>query len=789
MIRRHKKYYYISLFIGMMTWYYLCLPSPLFVDPISTVLEDRNGNLLGARIAKDEQWRFPLNNNVPEKFKTAIIQFEDKRFYSHPGFDPLAFGRAMVLNIKQRRVVSGGSTLSMQVIRLSRKGQSRSYFEKIIELILATRLEITYSKEEILALYAAYAPFGGNVVGLDAAAWKYFGREVDQLSWSESAILAVLPNAPSLIHPGKNRDLLKAKRDRLLAKLYDKDLIDSLTYVLAKEEILPEKPHRLPSYASHLLERVKREARGVNKGRVSSTLDINVQNHVSKIASRHHYRLSQNGIENLAAVVVDVKTNQVVAYIGNTPFGKSSTGAAVDIVTARRSSGSILKPFLYAASLSEGELLPHSLIPDVPSFYSGYSPKNFDQKYSGAVPANEALYKSLNVPAVKMLAQFGVLRFHSVLNNIGLTTIDRPASDYGLSLILGGAETSLWDLAGTYAGMARVLNNFGNNSGKYEVNNYAPLTYVQPEAKVDAELTLVNEGELSAGAIWHTFEAMVEVKRPGTEHYWKDFSSKGKIAWKTGTSFGFRDAWAVGVTPDYVVAVWCGNADGEGRPELIGVQAAAPFMFDIFDYLSKNNFWFDPPYDEMTEIIVCKESGFKAKEICENKDTILIYQAGNKTKPCPYHEIANLDESEKWRVNSECVSPINMVKKSYFVLPPVMEWYYKTHHPSYATLPDYKEECLANSESGKSNRSMQLIYPRTNTRIAIPTNLDESKSRAVFEVSHRNPETIIYWHLDDTYLGQTKRFHEQAVNPPIGKHLLTLVDEHGEVLQRSFEIY
>ncbi|MCH7534665.1 MAG: hypothetical protein IH948_02785 [Bacteroidetes bacterium] len=434
-------------------------------------------------------------------------------------------------------------------------------------------------------------------------------------------------------------------------------------------------------------------------------------------------------------------------------------------------------------------MLPHALVPDIPSYYSGYAPKNFDLKYSGGVPANEALYRSLNVPAVRMLSDFGVPRFHSMLKNIGLTTLDRPTSDYGLTLILGGAETSLWDLAGSYAGMSRVLRNFANNSGKYAVNNYAPLTYIQPEASEEKKKVYQDEGELSAGAIWHTFEAMVEVKRPGAEHYWRDFSSKGKIAWKTGTSFGFRDAWAIGCTPEYVVAVWCGNADGEGRPELIGLSAAAPFMFDIFDYLGSSKYWFNPPYDEMTEIIVCRESGFKAKNICTNRDTIMLFQGGQKTKACPYHQMANLDPTGKWRVNSECLSPLLMVQKSYFVLPPIMEWYYKAHHPSYARLPGFKGSCLANNTVGKSVRSMQLVYPRHHTQIAIPINLDETSSSAVFEVSHRNPDATIYWHLDNTYLGETKKFHEYAINPSIGKHLLTLVDEQGERLQRTFEIY
>ena len=255
LIRKYR--WYIGALAVLLFIYYYCLPEKLFRDPYSTVLEDRNGELLSAAIAKDGQWRFPESGDIPQKFATALITYEDQRFRSHPGVDVLSLGRAVHQNIKANKVVSGGSTLSMQVIRLSRKGKGRNIFQKVIEIVLATRLELAYTKDEILALYASHAPFGGNVVGLEAACWRYFGRDPNELSWGEASMLAVLPNAPSLIHPGKNRDLLRAKRDFLLEKLARKGIIDSLTCSLAKDELLPEEPLPLPRYARLLLTRAQ----------------------------------------------------------------------------------------------------------------------------------------------------------------------------------------------------------------------------------------------------------------------------------------------------------------------------------------------------------------------------------------------------------------------------------------------------------------------------------------------------------------------------------------------------
>ena len=793
MSRKQRVLILSSTSCGLLILYFFYLPSVLFKDPYSTVLEDRYKNLLSASIASDGQWRFPEGEIISEKFKEAIVLFEDKRFYNHIGVDPLSLGRATRQNINAGRVISGGSTLSMQVIRLSRKNKSRTVFEKTIEIILATRLELRYSKEEILALYAAHAPFGGNVVGLEAACWRYFGRGSEELSWSEAALLAVLPNNPSLIHLGKNRQRLIEKRNRLLDRLAQSGKFDELTLELAKSEPLPENPLPLPRIAPHLLDRIAQA--GGSEQRTVSTLDQHLQIRTSQIINDHHQRLKTNQIFNAAALIIDVKSGNVLAYVGNTEAGQEYN-QQVDVVNAPRSTGSILKPFLFAAMLDEGKMLQHTLMPDVPTIINGFSPRNFSKEYDGAVAADKALIRSLNIPADYELRDYRYEKFYELLKNIGLTTLNQPADHYGLSLILGGAEGTLWDITGAYASMARTLNNYFEHPGK---NRYDKKDFHKPHLTSAYVNTLASksspspEGErsdeveetswLSAASIYLTFNALKEVYRPGEGTGWKYFSSSKKIAWKTGTSFGFRDGWAVGVTPDYAVGVWVGNADGEGRPGLTGTETAAPILFDIFSSLPGNS-WFKPPVSEMEKIPICSQSGQRAAELCESVDTVSVTRAGLQTRPCSFHKKIHLSANRKYRVHSECESMSEIISANWFVLSPIQEYYFKSKNVSYRSLPPFRKDC----ENPSALASMDLIYPKPNAKIFVPRELNSQQGSTVFEVAHRNPTINVYWHLDGDFVGTTRRSHKIELSPSAGRHVITLIDENGETIKRSFSI-
>ncbi|KIA98962.1 penicillin-binding protein [Flavobacterium sp. KMS] len=756
--------------------YYFSLPRTLFQEPYSTVIESKEGELLGAKIARDGQWRFPAQDSVPDKFKKCIVYFEDEYFYKHPGFNPVAMVNAIKQNRKAGKVVRGGSTLTQQVIRLSRKGKGRTYFEKLVEVILATRLELGYSKDEILELYAAHAPFGGNVVGLEMASWRYFGVKSNQLSWAENATLAVLPNAPSLIYPGKNQIKLLEKRNRLLRKLNQEGIIDKQTYELSIEEPLPKKPYDLPQIAPHLLQRVAKNQEGT---RVKTTVEFALQNRVNQIAKYYYNQYKQNEVNNLAILVIDVSNRNVISYVGNSPTDGDHQ-KDVDIIDAPRSTGSILKPLLYAAMLDDGEILPNTLVADVPTQIAGYTPQNFNLTFDGAVPAHRALSRSLNIPSVLMLQDFGVNKFYEELQKFKLRNISKPPDHYGLSLILGGAESNLWDLCRSYASMSSTINYFNKSNGKYRTNEFTELNYENDfESDFGDESTQKNI--LGAGSIWLTYNAMEEVNRPEGDEAWKFYDSSLKIAWKTGTSFGNRDAWAIGTNSRYVVGVWVGNATGEGRPTLTGVTSAAPILFDVFNLLPKQK-WFTTPYGDLDEVEVCRLSGHLAKDGCP-KIKQWVARKGKTTSICPYHKTVHLDQTEKFQVNSSCESIENMVVKNWFVLPPVMAWYYKSKHIEYMPLPPFRDNCV-----GTQTAAMDFIYPKANSKIYLTKNFNSEIQPVIFKVAYSQRESQLFWYVDNVYKGVTKVFHEKPIVMTAGFHYVTVVDELGNEIRRRVEV-
>ena len=712
---RRKKVILIVLGVLLAGWL-CCLPKDLFKGtPYATVVTDRSGELLGARIADDGQWRFPPCDTVPQRYATALIQFEDRHFRWHPGVDPAALARAVVSNLKAGHVVSGGSTITMQVIRLSR-GKERTLWQKLVEAVLATRLELRYPKKKILALYASHAPFGGNVVGLEAAAWRYFGRPAGELSWAESATLAVLPNAPSTIHPGKGRDRLLEKRNRLLERLEKRGFIDASTLENALAEPLPDAPYPLPNLARHYVER---QPHGLE---TRTGIDIHLQRQVEAAADRWSDELAMEGIADLSAVVMDIRTGETIAYVGNASPSRARNGSEVDIASAPRSTGSILKPFLYCAALQDGTILPRTLLQDTPVNLNGFTPQNFDLQFHGAVPAAEALARSLNVPAVHLLRAYGAPRFLEVLRDAGLSTLNRDAADYGLSLILGGGEGTLVDITGAYADMVR---------------SYDGLTDVSPFT--------------DRIALWYTFEALKEVNRPD-ELDWKLVRSVRKAAWKTGTSYGYRDAWAVGVTPDYAIGVWCGNADGHGVAGMTGARTAGPVLFDLLGLLPPSSDWFEEPLEGGVYLDVCKESGMLRSQECPDYESVLLPEKAAESAVCPYH------------------------RDGVFRLPPAMEWYYKSWHPEYRVLP------------AKDAAQLEFLYPEAGSVLTLPRQLDGSEPGAVFQAVHRDPSATLYWHLDDDYLGETRFIHQMRLAPSPGKHTVTVVDGEGRSVSLAFSV-
>ena len=405
--------------------------------------------------------------------------------------------------------------------------------------------------------------------------------------------------------------------------------------------------------------------------------------------------------------------------------------------------------------LQNGDILPHTLIPDIPLNAGGFTPQNFDLQFSGAVAASEALARSLNVPFVRMLRDYGVRNFKDLLTSCGMTTLSRPPEDYGLSLILGGAEGKLCELTKIYALLSAYYQGF---------TDYLPT---------DWPLT-------DRCAIWWTFDALKELNRPD-ELDKSLVSSLRRIAWKTGTSYGFRDAWAIGVTRDYAVGVWAGNANGESAPGLVGARTAGPVLFDIYNMLPPGEWFSEPSSRDYVYAEVCRKSGQLKGQFCTESDSLAVPPAALRSKACPYHKPVLLTSDGSHRLQGPAPG---CVTGNFFILPPAMEWYYRRTHSDYVPLPPL----LPGSLSSGNFIPMAFIYPEQGSSIFIPKKLDGSEGEVVFSLAHSNPETDVYWHLDSEYIGSTRFIHRLSLRPSRGSHSLTAVDESGNSVSVSFRV-
>jgi penicillin-binding protein 1C len=756
-LRLDKKECCLSLALSLLLSWCLLIPLVLIHQtggPYSYALYDSDGTLIGASVAADGQWRFSPGA-VPDKFKKAVITFEDRRFSSHPGIDMLAIGRALTSNIRAHRVVSGGSTITMQTARILEHNKKRTLAQKIKEAFLAVLLEFRYTKQGILELYSANAPFGGNVIGLEAASWRYFNRPPDSLTWAEAATLAVLPNQPSLVYPGANKDILLAKRNKLLNKLFSERYFSQETLDLSLAESLPGKPYQLPELAPHYFAYLKKTAPASHK--IHTTLNGALQKNTAAILERWSRQFSNLGINNAAALIINTQTGDILAYCGNTGMdGRNPSTSSVDLVQSRRSSGSLLKPFLYAAMLDSGLILPDQLVIDIPTRIGSYKPDNNVPVYRGAVPASEALSRSLNIPAVRELREYGISAFLDYLKECGFSTFTRSADDYGLPLILGGGELTLFEATKAYASMMNKA--------------------------CDGE----NDFPASAGASYLTLDALQKGIRPDDEVLWESFANAKKIAWKTGTSSGYRDAWAIGTTVEYTVGVWIGNAEGQGSPSLTSITTSAPVMFDLFSILPVTH-WPNAPYEDLVMEKTCAASGYCAGPNCAHTKNVLRPSHAPAPKSCPYCKLISLTPDEKYQaavsdMTGEYAGKMPLMKQ-YFVLPPAVEYWYTKRSLNYHKVPR-----RIPGHNSTDNGELAIVFPEQGASIVIPVEIDGAPGAMVMQAADRDANTTIYWDIDGQYLGSTTDIHELSATPSPGDHVLTVTDSHGNRRVRTFTI-
>ncbi|MBT4500373.1 MAG: penicillin-binding protein 1C [Gemmatimonadetes bacterium] len=744
---------------------YLALPlsKPLFPDDYSTVVADADGQILRVFLNQRQQWHLPprADLTIPAKLERAVLCFEDRRFLSHPGIDPLALARAVWQTLSSGRVVSGASTLTMQVTRLAQP-KPRTLTNKLLEMGKALRVELRYTKEEILRLYLDHAPYGGNIVGYQAAALRYFGKSPDQLTWGEAATLAVLPNAPGLISPLTDTTRLQIRRDQLLRRLHHAGYLDVETLRLARLEPIPNRVRPFPLHAPHLA-RTLRPERG---DWVSTTLKRPLQQRLEELVRQHLDYLQRQGIHNAAVLAAETESGLVRAYIGSQNFFDIETQGQVDGVRAPRSSGSLLKPFLYALSMDEGLVLPQTLIHDVPTYYGAFAPHNANRNYTGLVPVREALIHSLNVPAVRLLNAYGLYPFYLFLQEAGLSTLFRRADEYGLPLIIGGAEVTLWEMASLYRSLARG-------------GRFTPLQ-VLTENPVDRQETR----SISPGACYLTLEMLRQVHRPGAEYYWQQYQDRWPLAWKTGTSYGQRDAWAVGVNPQWTIAVWVGNFDGEGNAQLGGARSAGPLLFDIFNALPRDaeNRWFTRADEDLVYAEICRDTGFLAGPHCEIK---VEADAPRHMKPlpvCPYHRTVQVSEDETHQVCSLCWEPGDHHPVHRLDFPAEVAQHMRGRFGD--RLPPHNPACPVQDDT----HPLQITYPRENARLWLPRDLDGNRQQLVMRVAHRNADPNLFWYLDDRFIGNTRSHHTRAATVDRGWHTLEVVDATGYRDQSRFYV-
>lgn len=705
-----------------------------FKSRYSKILYDKNGEILSVFLNDEEQWHIK-STDIPKRLKIAVINYEDRKFYSHFGVDFLALMRAFVNNFNSTQR-SGASTISMQTIKLWDK-KDRTYFNKFNEIIQSFALENAFSKDEILKLYLSNAPYGGNLVGYEAAILFYFDKNPKDLTWAQAALLAILPNQPGLINLEKNKTKLLNKRNKLLAKLYERKLINKDIYELSLKEPLPNfKPRK--NIAPHLALRLLND----DNKEIFSSIDKKIQLKIEKKAKEFSYTLQQKGIQNLAIILADTKTRKVLAYVGSQDFYDMANLGQINGNTAKRSVGSTLKPFLYALSIDEGIIAPESILLDVPTFFSNFNPQNANKKYYGIISAKEALQRSLNVPFVSLLQDYGYEKFFYKLKTF-LNFEDENYKRYGLSLILGTKELSLEDLVKLYLGLA----NYGE---------LANLSFIR-----DENLSGVTR-MFSKGSAYLTLEAMKELQRVGLENYNKEKI----ISWKTGTSYGRKDAWAIGATPKYTLGVWVGNFNGEANANLYGVSIAGDLLFEILGLLDEVDLEFAPSDDLMT----IKLDSISKYRYDENLNTSYIHtlypKEANILRTSPF--LKKVYEYQGKELDSK---DIHFKDAKAFI---------KLDLPAYA-LHFFQQRNFKFS----SKKGVNIIYPKDNLKLILARDLNGMKG-LVAKVANLNNEKL-FWYLNQKLIYEGNE-NTQNLNLKEGKYQLFIISQSGEQDTVWFEI-
>ena len=778
------------------------LPVEKLHPPSSTVVLDRHGEWLRAFSASDDSWRIPEPSlaEISPKLKTAVLTYEDRWFYHHFGINPFSIAQALVTNIKAGRVVRGGSTITMQVARMM-EPKPRTVRNKIIEMFRALQIEARYSKDEILTLYLNMAPYGGNIVGSSAASRLYFSKPQNRLSLGEAALLAAIPNSPTHLRPDLHHANAVRAREKVLKRMVTFGRISERELREAVSEPIPTSRYPMPLGAPHLTRLLKishseqeyppyvrrhslfndgasNGASGIQVRRIRSTIDARVQELAERILQESLDPLRREGISTGAIVVMDTESREVLALVGSYGFFDIHGEGQVDGANARRSPGSTLKPFIYGLAMDRGLITPESLLNDVPIDYSGYQPANYDGEYRGFVTASEALAHSLNVPAVNLYSRLGNNGIYSFLQNAGISTLPKSKSHYGLSLILGGCELTLLELTTLYAGLA----NFGEFS-EYRLT----LDPVENgEGNIAGSMSHATAKRLlSREACYILTEMLTEVRRPDFPAAFEASTNLPKIAWKTGTSFGHRDAWSIGYTPELTIGVWVGNFNGTGVSSLVGSEVAGPILFSLFTALTTpaTNRWFTRAGRVNTRE-VCSLSGMLPSSNCRSSKFDYYIPSVSQNTVCTIHKEIYVDEGTGSALCSHCRVGRTHRRVVYEEWPASIGTWLKRSGFAIPEMPSHFSECTGLV----AGHHPIVTSPTEDSEYQIRAGIPLENQKILLQASVSNRTKQVFWFLDGQLIFSGDPAEKVFLTPVAGKHRLTCVDDEGRSTSQTLII-
>jgi len=735
----------------------------------STIVTDNKGEVIHAFLTRDQQWRMKTDlAEISPLLRKTIIEKEDKYFYYHPGINPLAMLRALGRNILAMRRTSGASTITMQVAR-ELEPKRRTYWNKVVEVFRAFQLEWKYSKDEILQLYLNKVPYGGNIQGVKSASILYFGKNPDHLSLAEITALSVIPNRPSTLVMGKRNDLIVAERNKWLRRWAKEKVFTPKEIEDALAEPLIARRGTVPQLVPQLALKLKKSGRDI----VHTTIDLNMQLKIEKLVKDYSRTLALKNIRNAAVIVLDNKTHRAVSYVGSADFHDSTDGGQVNGAAAIRQPGSTLKPLLYGLCIDAGLLTPKMTIMDVPVNFDGYVPENYDRTFNGYVTMEYALEHSLNIPAVRSLKALGPDVLIRKLSMCDFRQVNKDRGKLGLSMILGGCGATLEELTGMYSIFA--------NGGRWVRPQYTtddsaaamPARFRNAWRPADGPDPAGGRRVLSSAAAFMINDILSKVNRPDFPVSWQTTVHLPKVAWKTGTSYGRRDAWSIGYNMKYTVGIWVGNFSGVGIPELSGANVATPLLFTVFNTIDYDDdaSWFAQPEDcDIRK--VCTETGLPPGDYCDHLVTDYFIPLVSPSKKCDNMQEVYVSADEKVSYCRVCLPEAGYKKKIYKVVPPEMKDYFEANKIAYVPIPPHNPAC-------------EKMFAEGGPVVISPTNGSE------YLINRKDPEPVqlrckvgndvgrVYWYINDHFYKAGDAGTKQFFIPTEGPVKVSCTDDKG----------